>query len=142
MTTTAQVAALASLDDVGEIARRRDLNAAGPRSSSAAILERHGLEPAAGAVGNFLYVDLGEDAAPLFERLLRQGVIVRPLAGFGAPERDPHLGRHARRARVPRRGARPRCPSESALLCHRVELGDVRRDPPLERFVARRLLDA
>jgi histidinol-phosphate aminotransferase len=26
------------------------------------------------------------DAAALFDRLLRQGVIVRPLAGFGAPE--------------------------------------------------------
>ena len=41
--------------------------------------------PAASPVGNFVYVDLGEDAAPLFERLLEQGVIVRPLAGFGAP---------------------------------------------------------
>ena len=30
--------------------------------------------------------DLGEDAQPLFEALLRQGVIVRPLAAFGAPQ--------------------------------------------------------
>jgi histidinol-phosphate aminotransferase len=37
-------------------------------------------------VGNFLFVDLGEDAQPLFEALLRRGVIVRPLAGFGAPQ--------------------------------------------------------
>jgi histidinol-phosphate aminotransferase len=37
------------------------------------------------AVGNFLFVDLGEDAQPWFEALLREGVIVRPLAGFGAP---------------------------------------------------------
>ena len=84
LTTTAQAAALASVDDVGEIARRRDLNTQG-LIDLRAILERHGLEPAAGAVGNFLYVDLGEDAAPLFERLLLQGVIVRPLAGFGEP---------------------------------------------------------
>ena len=84
LTTTAQAAALASVDDVGEIARRRDLNSQG-LIDLRAILERHGLEPAAGAVGNFLYVDLGEDAAPLFERLLLQGVIVRPLAGFGEP---------------------------------------------------------
>jgi len=45
----------------------------------------HGLEPGAGAVGNFLYVDVGDDSRPLFEALLREGVIVRPLHGFGAP---------------------------------------------------------
>ena len=37
------------------------------------------------AVGNFVYVDVGEDARPLFDALLREGVIVRPLHGFGAP---------------------------------------------------------
>ncbi len=83
LTTTAQVAALASLGDDDEIARRRQLNTTG-LAELTAILERHGLDPAPGAVGNFVYVDLGEDAAPLFEQLLRQGVIVRPLAGFGA----------------------------------------------------------
>ncbi len=36
-------------------------------------------------MGNFLYVDTGTDANELFERLLREGVIVRPLAGFGSP---------------------------------------------------------
>ena len=28
---------------------------------------------------------MGEDAEALFDALLREGVIVRPLAGFGAP---------------------------------------------------------
>jgi histidinol-phosphate aminotransferase len=84
LTTTAQAAALASLDNAEEVARRRVLNAQG-LADLRAVLVRHGLEPASGAVGNFLYVDLGEDAAPLFERLLRQGVIVRPLAAFGEP---------------------------------------------------------
>jgi histidinol-phosphate aminotransferase len=84
ITTTAQVAALASLGGQDEIARRRELNATG-LAEVTAILLKHGLEPAPGAVGNFVYVDLGEDAAPFFEDLLRQGVIVRPLAGFGAP---------------------------------------------------------
>ena len=37
------------------------------------------------ALGNFLFVEVGDGAA-LFDRLLRQGVIVRPLASFGAPE--------------------------------------------------------
>jgi histidinol-phosphate aminotransferase len=37
------------------------------------------------SVGNFVYVDVGSDATELFERLLHEGVIVRPLAGFGSP---------------------------------------------------------
>jgi len=80
----AQAAAAASLGDEAELARRRALNAAG-REELAATLRAHGLEPAGPAIGNFLFVDVGDGAA-LFDRLLRQGVIVRPLAGFGAPE--------------------------------------------------------
>jgi histidinol-phosphate aminotransferase len=84
LTTQAQVAALASLDDADEIARRRALNAEG-LAELARVLREHGLAPAEGAVGNFLYVELGKDAQPFFERLLAEGVIVRPLHGFGAP---------------------------------------------------------
>jgi len=84
LTTPAQVAALASLDDPAELERRRALNADGI-VALAATLREHGLEPIPGAAGNFLYVDLGEDAYPLYERLLQEGVIVRPLRGFGAP---------------------------------------------------------
>jgi len=80
----AQAAALASLDDPEEIARRRELNRSG-RERLAAILREHGLEPVEPAVGNFLFADVGGGRA-LFERLLREGVIVRPLDGFGAPE--------------------------------------------------------
>jgi len=80
----AQAAAAASLGDEAELGRRRALNAAG-REELAATLRAHGLEPAGPAIGNFLFVDVGDGAA-LFDRLLRQGVIVRPLAGFGAPE--------------------------------------------------------
>ena len=83
LSTTAQEAALASLSDPDELDLRRLLNVQG-RDGLTAILRRHGLEPVGGAVGNFVYVELGLDAAPLFERLLEQGVIVRPLAGFGA----------------------------------------------------------
>jgi histidinol-phosphate aminotransferase len=81
---TAQAAALASLDDADELARRRALNAAG-RHRLGEILRSHGLEPAGPALGNFLFVDVG-GGRELFERLQREGVIVRPLDGFGAPE--------------------------------------------------------
>jgi len=36
--------------------------------------------------GNFLCVDLGRPARPTYEALLRQGVIVRPIAGYGMPD--------------------------------------------------------
>ena len=80
----AQAAALASIDDDEEIARRRAANAEG-RSVLQAALRAHGLEPAGPALGNFLFADVGDGRA-FFDRLLREGVIVRPLASFGAPE--------------------------------------------------------
>ena len=47
------------------------------------VVRAHGLKPVP-SVGNFVYVDTGSDATDLYERLLREGVIVRPLAGFGS----------------------------------------------------------
>jgi histidinol-phosphate aminotransferase len=82
--TQAQVAAHASLDEKAEIERRRALTAEG-REALEATLRQHGFEPAAPAVANFLFVDVAEDARPMFEALLRQGAIVRPMGGFGAP---------------------------------------------------------
>jgi histidinol-phosphate aminotransferase len=80
----AQAAAAASIGDEQELGRRRALNKTG-REDLGEALRANGLEPAGPALGNFLYVEVG-DAAAVFDRLLRQGVIVRPLAGFGAPE--------------------------------------------------------
>jgi histidinol-phosphate aminotransferase len=84
VTATAQAGALASLDAPDELARRRALNATG-RARLAEILREHGLEPVEPSLGNFLFVDVGGGRA-LFEQLQREGVIVRPLDGFGAPE--------------------------------------------------------
>jgi len=84
ITTPAQEAALASLDSPDELARRRRENAAN-REQLARILRSHGLDPVGPSVGNFLFVEVGEDSRPLFEQLLREGVIVRPTHGFGAP---------------------------------------------------------
>ncbi|MGB2875258.1 MAG: histidinol-phosphate transaminase [Gaiellaceae bacterium] len=84
ITTPAQEAALASLDSPGELERRRRLNAEG-RDELEGVLRDHGIEPAGPAVGNFLFAEVGDDSRPFFERLLREGVIVRPTQGFGAP---------------------------------------------------------
>jgi histidinol-phosphate aminotransferase len=85
VTTPAQEAALASMDDAGEVARRREENA---RNLAAVVagLTNAGFEPAGPARGNFVFAEVGEDARGLFEALLQEGVIVRPTAGFGAPE--------------------------------------------------------
>ena len=84
ITTPAQEAALASLDAPDELARRRRENAVN-REQLERILHAHGLDPVGPAVGNFLFAEVGEDSRPLFEQLLREGVIVRPTHGFGAP---------------------------------------------------------
>ena len=78
-----QEAALASLDGAEEIARRRDANRAAMTLLEEA-LRRARLAPVEPAVANFVYVEV-EDAPALNEALLRQGVIVRPLGPFGAP---------------------------------------------------------
>jgi histidinol-phosphate aminotransferase len=82
----AQDAALASLAaDERELVRRRAVTAEG-RAQLVELCANAGVRVAEPAVANFVYADVGGDAAALFEALLREGVIVRPLAAFGAPE--------------------------------------------------------
>jgi histidinol-phosphate aminotransferase len=84
VTSTGQEAALASLDDAEEIARRRATN----RDARALLVETIagvGLDAAGPAVANFVFVDVGDDAVSLNEALLHRGVIVRPMDSFGAP---------------------------------------------------------
>ena len=84
VSTQAQVAALASMDAAAELAERRRLTAEG-RETMIRTLREHGLEPAAPAVADFLFVEVGDDAPALFDALLHQGAIVRPMGAFGAP---------------------------------------------------------
>ncbi|MFQ7555367.1 MAG: aminotransferase class I/II-fold pyridoxal phosphate-dependent enzyme, partial [Haemophilus parainfluenzae] len=35
--------------------------------------------------GNFITIDFKQPAAPIYDALLREGVIVRPIAGYGMP---------------------------------------------------------
>jgi histidinol-phosphate aminotransferase len=83
ITTPAQEAALASLDSPDELERRRRENERG-REELDRILRDRGLAPAGPAVANFVFAEVGDDSRPLFEQLLREGVIVRPTHGFGA----------------------------------------------------------
>ncbi len=84
VTSAGQEAALASLEDAGEVARRRAANADAMKLLVETV-RGAGLEAAGPAVANFLFVEV-PDAAGLNERLLGKGVIVRPLGPFGAPD--------------------------------------------------------
>ena len=83
VTSAAQVAALASLGDEAELARRRE-ECTRERGRIVEILEAAGFEVAGPPVANFVYAETGGDARVLFDALLREGVIVRPLDGFGS----------------------------------------------------------
>jgi histidinol-phosphate aminotransferase len=83
ITTPAQEAALASLDAADELARRRHLNKQG-RAELEQVLLDAGYRVVPGSAGNFVFVETDDDAKTVFDALLRQGVIVRPMGGFGA----------------------------------------------------------
>ena len=73
----------AALGDLEFVQRSRALNQAGMRQLSDGLDQLGvGFIP---SVGNFLCVDLDRDAAPVYQDLLRRGVIVRPIAGYGMP---------------------------------------------------------
>ena len=79
----ALAAATAALDDHEFVARSYALNRAGMEQIIAG-LKRVGLAHIP-SHGNFLTFRAG-DAAGLNQKLLRQGVIVRPIGGYGMPE--------------------------------------------------------
>ena len=84
VTSVGQEAALASIDDASELERRRAANREA-RGLLEDVLRRHGLDPVGPAVANFVFVRVG-DAEAVNAALLREGVIVRPLGSFGAPD--------------------------------------------------------
>ena len=80
----AQVAALAALEDDDHVHRSRQLNTAG-RDALAGGLQELGFRVLP-SQGNFVLVRIGEAAAACHEALLRAGIIVRPVAGYGLPD--------------------------------------------------------
>jgi histidinol-phosphate aminotransferase len=79
----AQAAAVAALADTDFLERSRALNAEGLAVLSAAF-DALGL-PYVKSYGNFVLVRVG-DAQAINEKLLRAGVIVRPVGNYGLPE--------------------------------------------------------
>lgn len=79
----ALAAAEAALDDLAFLDETRRINNLGLKQLSAG-LEGLGLDVVPSA-GNFLLVDMGRPAMPVYEQLLRQGIIVRPVGNYGLP---------------------------------------------------------
>lgn len=80
----ALAAAEAALADGEHLQRTLTLNHAGLAQLAAGFTARGlGYIP---SVGNFITLDVGQPAAPLYAALLRQGVIVRPIANYGLPQ--------------------------------------------------------
>lgn len=80
----AQSAAIASLDDAGHVAKSVAMNNAGKTFLQNAFSET-GLNYLP-TMGNFISVNVKQDGLALYEKLLQQGVIVRPVANYAMPE--------------------------------------------------------
>lgn len=76
----AQAAAIAALDDQEHLERSRELNRR-ERARLTAELARLGADVAP-SQANFVLADFGRPARPLYEALLRKGVIVRPFGNL------------------------------------------------------------
>jgi histidinol-phosphate aminotransferase len=83
VSNVALAAATAALADDEHLTRSQELNAAGMRQLETGF-GTLGL-PYIPSVGNFVCVDVGRPAAPVYDALLREGVIVRPVANYGMP---------------------------------------------------------
>ncbi|MCW8955367.1 MAG: histidinol-phosphate transaminase [Gammaproteobacteria bacterium] len=79
----AQVAALAALDDDEHIASSIAMNQAGLAQLRLG-LDKLGLQSIP-SIANFIAVDFKRDALPIYNDLLRQGIILRPLANYKMP---------------------------------------------------------
>lgn len=78
--TLALVAAEAALDDYDHLRATQDINRAGLEQLAIGLTQAgFGVTPSA---ANFICVDVKRDAAQVYEALLREGVIVRPVGGL------------------------------------------------------------
>lgn len=81
--SVALAAAAAALDDAEHLSRSITLNAAGLQQLKSGF-DAMGLQYIP-SVGNFISVDLCRVGTPVYEALLSEGVIVRPVANYGMP---------------------------------------------------------
>lgn len=83
VSSLAQVAALAALGADDHVARSRDINERGLARLRAGLAALGWPTPP--SAGNFVLADTGGPAGRWYDALLRRGIIVRPMAGYGLP---------------------------------------------------------
>ena len=83
VSSVAQAAALAALDDTDHVARSVEAARTG-LPALADGLGALGLRVLP-SLGNFILVDMGRPAAPVYQALLTRGVIARPMGAWGLP---------------------------------------------------------
>lgn len=81
--TPAMIAAIAALEDETHLNECVSINTNGIKFWQAACQYR-GLEYIP-TVGNFITIDFEQDAMPIYEALLREAIIVRPIGNYGLP---------------------------------------------------------
>jgi len=81
--TVSLLAATAALDDEAHLQKCVETNTLGIKFWREACQYR-GLDYIP-TVGNFITIDFEQDAMPIYEGLLREAVIVRPIANYGLP---------------------------------------------------------
>ena len=77
----AQIGAMAALDDTEHLEKARTLNRT-EMDRLVPEIEKMGCKVTP-SQANFVLVDFGRDVGPVFDAMLRLGVIVRPMAGYG-----------------------------------------------------------
>ena len=83
VSSVAEAGALAALDDASYVQRVVENNTAQSRVLTEGLMALgYGVAPTS---ANFVFCDLGEDAAAFSSRLQEEGVAVRPMAAWGAP---------------------------------------------------------
>jgi histidinol-phosphate aminotransferase len=77
----AQIAAYAALDDKEHVAKSREINREGLQYLTKELKKLN--LPFIPSFTNFILVDLDSDPIPIYNALLREGVIVRPVINYG-----------------------------------------------------------
>ncbi|MCW9047359.1 MAG: histidinol-phosphate transaminase [Gammaproteobacteria bacterium] len=80
----AQAAAFAAINDQDHVSNSANLNAAGLKQYAKAFADS-GLSFIP-SIANFIAVNVKKDAMPVYESLLKEGVIVRPVSSYKMPE--------------------------------------------------------
>jgi histidinol-phosphate aminotransferase len=83
VSSLAQIGALAALEDTEHVKR-----SAAHARKSIERLQREVSVPGVrvhSSLANFVFIDCGRPSTPIYEQLLRRGVIVRPMAAWGLP---------------------------------------------------------